>query len=91
MNDELGEPLVVDWRADISVPFYRASRTEPMGVGIRRRFGFTHGEMTAFEDEDLTSSRRARASTATSWTLRSSARVQARCATSSRPSSPSRT
>ncbi|MEV0798886.1 AAA family ATPase [Kribbella sp. NPDC050281] len=56
VNDELGEPLVVDWRADISVPFYRASKTEPMGVGIRRRFGFTHGEMTAFEDEDLTSS-----------------------------------
>jgi DNA helicase IV len=56
VNDDRGEPLVVDWRADISVPFYRASRTEPMGVGVRRRFGFTHGEMTAFEDEDLTSS-----------------------------------
>jgi len=56
VNDTLGEPLVVDWRADISVPFYRASKTEPMGVGIRRRFGFTHGEMTAFEDEDLTAS-----------------------------------
>ncbi|WP_405061971.1 AAA family ATPase [Kribbella sp. NBC_01505] len=55
VNDAMGEPLVVDWRADISVPFYRASRTEPMGVGARRRFGFTHGEMTAFEDEDLTS------------------------------------
>ncbi|WP_350281089.1 AAA family ATPase [Kribbella sp. HUAS MG21] len=54
VNDAHGEPLVVDWRADISVPFYRASKTEPMGVGIRRRFGFTHGEMTAFEDEDLT-------------------------------------
>jgi DNA helicase IV len=54
VNDQLGEPLVVDWRADISVPFYRASKTEPMGVGARRRFGFTHGEMTAFEDEDLT-------------------------------------
>ncbi len=55
VNDDQGEPLVVDWRADISVPFYRASRTEPMGVGVRRRFGFTHGVMTAFEDEDLTS------------------------------------
>jgi DNA helicase IV len=56
VNDAIGEPLVVDWRADISVPFYRASKTEPMGVGVRRRFGFTHGEMTAFEDEDLTAS-----------------------------------
>ncbi|TDO49150.1 DNA helicase IV [Kribbella sp. VKM Ac-2527] len=54
VNDTEGEPLVVDWRADISVPFYRASKTEPMGVGSRRRFGFTHGELTAFEDEDLT-------------------------------------
>ncbi|MEU8227681.1 AAA family ATPase [Kribbella sp. NPDC048915] len=54
VNDALGEPLVVDWRADISVPFYRAGKAEPMGVGLRRRFGFTHGEMTAFEDEDLT-------------------------------------
>ncbi|MET7277461.1 AAA family ATPase [Kribbella sp. NPDC005582] len=55
VNDDQGEPMVIDWRADISVPFYRASRTEPMGVGARRRFGFTHGELTAFEDEDLTS------------------------------------
>jgi DNA helicase IV len=55
VSDAVGEPLVVDWRADISVPFYRASKTEPMGVGMRRRFGFTHGDMTAFEDEDLTS------------------------------------
>ncbi len=54
VNDDAGDPLVVDWRADISTPFYRASRTEPMGVGLRRRFGFTHGTMTAFEDEDLT-------------------------------------
>ena len=54
VNDAVGEPLVVDWRAEISKPFYRASKTEPMGVGLRRRFGFTHGAMTAFEDEDLT-------------------------------------
>jgi DNA helicase IV len=54
VNDDAGEPLVVDWRADISVPFYRASRAEPMRIGVRRRFGFTAGELTAFEDEDLT-------------------------------------
>src|SRR3954447_17535678 len=56
VNDEAGEPLVADWRAQISAPLYPPSKAEPMGVGIRRRFGFTHGEMTAFEDEDLTSS-----------------------------------
>jgi len=54
VSDEVGDPMVVDWRAPISLPFYRAGRAEPMGVLLRRRFGFQHGEMTAFEDEALT-------------------------------------
>ena len=49
-----GEPMVVDWRAAVSLPFYRATSTEPMGVALRRRYGFQHGRLTAFEDEDLT-------------------------------------
>src|SRR5690349_24598227 len=53
VSDEVGDPMVVDWRARISLAFYRASRTEPMGVELRRRFGFQHGEMTAYEDEAL--------------------------------------
>lgn len=53
VTDEHGDPMVVDWRARISRAFYRASRTEPMGVRLRRRFGFQRGEMTAFEDERL--------------------------------------
>ncbi|CAN5578825.1 AAA family ATPase [soil metagenome] len=53
VSDEVGEPMVVDWRARISLPFYRASKAEPMGVELRRRFGFQHGEMTAYEDEEL--------------------------------------
>jgi DNA helicase IV len=53
VNDEVGDPMVVDWRARISRPFYRASKAEPMGVELRRRFGFQHGEMTAYEDEAL--------------------------------------
>jgi DNA helicase IV len=52
-----GEPMVVDWRAPVSLPFYRATRREPMGVGMRRRYGFAHGRLTAFEDEDLGSGR----------------------------------
>ena len=47
------EPLVYDWRAPISLPFYQASRSEPMGVDLRRRFGFHGGQLTAFEDERL--------------------------------------
>src|SRR6476646_4121355 len=53
VSDEVGDPMVVDWRARISLAFYRASKTEPMGVELRRRFGFQHGEMTAYEDEEL--------------------------------------
>ena len=53
VTDEDGDPMVVDWRARISLAFYRASRLEPMGVRLRRRFGFQQGDMTAFEDERL--------------------------------------
>jgi DNA helicase IV len=53
VTDEEGNPLVVDWRAPISLPFYRASGREPMGVRLRRRFGFQHGQVTAFENESL--------------------------------------
>src|SRR5215211_6986075 len=51
-----GEPLVIDWRAAMSRPFYQARPSEPMGVSLRRRFGFAHGQLTAHEDEDLTRS-----------------------------------
>jgi DNA helicase IV len=51
--DQHGDPLVVDWRADVSTAFYRASRAEPMGVTLRRRFGVDRGELTAYEDEHL--------------------------------------
>ena len=48
-----GEPLVVDWRAGMSRPFYQARPGQSMGVRLRRRFGFSHGQLTAYEDEDL--------------------------------------
>jgi len=53
VHDENGDPVVIDWRADLSGAFYRASRTEPMGVGLRRRFGIDRGRLTAYEDEHL--------------------------------------
>ncbi|WP_180937016.1 HelD family protein [Nocardioides ungokensis] len=53
ISDPTGEPMVIDWRAPVSLPFYRASRVEPMGVARRRRYGFQHGRLTAFEDEQL--------------------------------------
>jgi DNA helicase IV len=51
--DSHGDPVVIDWRADVSTAFYRASRAEPMGVSLRRRFGIDRGELTAYEDEWL--------------------------------------
>src|SRR6478609_5047498 len=53
VNDELGDPVVIDWRADLSGAFYRASRGHPMGVRLRRRFGVDRGRLTAYEDEHL--------------------------------------
>jgi len=35
----------------VSRPFYRASQAQPMGLGLRRRFGFSGAELTAYEDE----------------------------------------
>ncbi|MFJ8433015.1 HelD family protein [Kitasatospora sp. NPDC094019] len=54
VHDAEGDPMVIDWRAPVSQPFYRASRTAPMDVERRRRFGYTGGELTAYEDEHLT-------------------------------------
>jgi DNA helicase IV len=51
VHDPHGTPVVIDWRAPVSRPFYRASQAEPMGLERRRRFGFSGGELTAFEDE----------------------------------------
>jgi DNA helicase IV len=60
--DDIGEPLVLDWRAPISRSFYRASVREPQGVAMRRRFGWTSpatatvgsaAQITGFEDEHL--------------------------------------
>jgi len=54
VHDPDGHPVVIDWRAPVSRPFYRASPSEPMGLAHRRRFGFSGGELTAYEDEDFT-------------------------------------
>lgn len=53
VHDASGDPMVIDWRAPVSQPFYRASKKDPMDVGLRRRFGYTGGDLTAYEDEHL--------------------------------------
>ncbi|MFE9634248.1 HelD family protein [Streptomyces sp. NPDC006463] len=53
VHDADGDPMVIDWRAPVSQPFYRASKTDPQDIALRRRFGYTGGELTAYEDEHL--------------------------------------
>ncbi len=49
--DEQQEPLVVDWRAPIAEPFYRATGKHPMGLS-RRRHLLTNGrKVIDLEDE----------------------------------------
>src|ERR1700738_4121002 len=38
VSDEDQEPLVVDWRAPVAEPFYRATRAPPTGLTQRRPF-----------------------------------------------------
>ena len=51
VHDRDGHPIVIDWRAPVSRAFYRASQSDPMDLVRRRRFGFSGGELTAYEDE----------------------------------------
>jgi DNA helicase IV len=55
VHDGSGAPLVIDWRAPVSVPFYRATRSDRQRVLLRRRYGFSDtAELTGFEDEPMT-------------------------------------
>src|SRR5499427_5129763 len=53
VHDRGGHPIVIDWRAPVSRAFYRASQSDPMDLVRRRRFGFSGGELTAYEDEEF--------------------------------------
>jgi DNA helicase IV len=51
VSDERREPLVVDWRAPVAEPFYRATGREPMGLVRRRHFATRGRQLLAIEDE----------------------------------------
>jgi DNA helicase IV len=54
ISDAIGRPpLVIDWRAPVSTAFYRASSSDPRGIAIRRRFGWSTNTLTSYEDEHL--------------------------------------
>ena len=45
------EPLVVDWRAPVAEPFYRATGREPMGLVLRRHLAADGRHIVGIEDE----------------------------------------
>jgi len=47
------DPVVVDWRAPIAAPFYRATHADPFGLAHRRRFTLADGTLAAYLDEQL--------------------------------------
>ncbi|HYI62157.1 MAG TPA: hypothetical protein VEW93_10175 [Acidimicrobiales bacterium] len=58
VEDGAGDPLVVDWRAPVSVPFYRATPADPLELARRRRLLLDGATVTdlfdeVFDDPDL--------------------------------------
>lgn len=51
ISDEHREPVVVDWRAPVAEPFYRATGREPMGLVRRRHFAVQGRTLEGIEDE----------------------------------------
>jgi DNA helicase IV len=51
VEDKKSDPVVVDWRAPIAVPFYRASSREPLGLVRRRQIMVDRGSVVAVADD----------------------------------------
>ncbi len=49
--DDEQDPVLVDWRAPVAEPFYRATGHEPMGLVRRRHFASRGRDLLGIEDE----------------------------------------
>ncbi|MCB1027672.1 MAG: hypothetical protein KDB24_07920, partial [Microthrixaceae bacterium] len=49
--DRSQNPVVVDWRAPVAEPFYRASGSDPMGLVRRRHFAVRGRSLLDMDDE----------------------------------------
>jgi DNA helicase IV len=49
--NEERDPVVIDWRAPVAEPFYRATGREPMGLVRRRHFAVRGRQLLGIEDE----------------------------------------
>lgn len=51
VEDAEGDPVVVEWRTPVAVPYYRASRRDPMGLVRRRQFVVDGRELLSIGDD----------------------------------------
>jgi DNA helicase IV len=51
VEDDLGDPVVVDWRAPISMPFYRARVEDALGLTRRRQVMVDRRQVVAVADD----------------------------------------
>lgn len=51
VEDESADPVVVEWRAPIAVPFYRATIDEPLGLTRRRQFVVEGRDLVQMADD----------------------------------------
>src|SRR5215207_2528768 len=53
VEDGTGDAVVVDWRAGVATPFYRATFADPLGLALRRRFAMEGRHLLELFDEDF--------------------------------------
>ncbi len=51
VEDARSDPVVIDWRAPVAVPFYRASTKDPQGLARRRQIMVDRGAVVAVADD----------------------------------------
>ena len=51
VSDSEQDPVIVDWRAPVAEPFYRATGRQPMGLARRRHFATRGRRLLGIEDE----------------------------------------
>lgn len=51
VEDKKSDPVVVDWRAPVAVPFYRASARQPLGLVRRRQIMVDRRSVVAVADD----------------------------------------
>ena len=58
VEDTAADPLVIDWRAPVAVPFYRAGASDACGLTRRRQIMVDRGRVISLADDLFTASTR---------------------------------